>query len=809
MGMLWVLLIGSSIGGFSPPMIADITEDIKTEFGTYHPYLVEVTPSCSLYTIQPGFTNVVNFEEFSFSPKEESLLFENGFVACPSSYMEMYDIYNECKEKEIPIFITGDAMLHTFHLLYDKVLVTCEMERFMKDIENLTDILILKSEEEYESAKDEKVKEAARCNVAYFCVAKELLDPTFSPPYYVTNLVEDEIELIEWHQGFSPSPIFGYREDYSQYLPRGHYTKSEELRRYFLAMMWYGRMTFIIKSQPEMTFVIEDGPDTLIERLTRMAILITQLMNNTSINGEPALTVWERVYLPTVFFVGRTDDINLYQYTRIAKEVYGDDFSSLSIEVFGDDSLLNLFLQKARELPDPKIWTPTPKGFRFMGQRFIPDSYIFTELTCDRIPGARALPKGLDVMAVLGSDRAYEILDKVYNETRYAGYKEKLESLKREFAALPDATWAENLYYNWLYCLMPLLFEKGEGFPFFMRHQAWLDKELDEALGSWTELRHDTILYAKQSYTVGVSPDYKKYGYVEPNPWLFARLASLGRYMREGLDNLGLLSSDFKKRFKAFESLQLKLKEMAEKELENQKLSDSEYKFITYIGQFLQSLVNFDEEYRGTSGFPSHSEDQLPVIADVHTDPVFTNTCLEEGTGYPLCLYVIVDIGGELILTKGAAFLYFEFAQPFSHRLTDEEWQEMLKTDPPDLPVWLGSFLDISQDFTIPSPHHYGAENSDYTGVEEIETLPHSSILLVNPNPMKKEVSIKYFLKSPGWVRIEVYDLSGRLIDRLLDSYKNQGWHTVIWESRVLPSGVYFVRLHTKNIQATEKMVVM
>ena len=33
-------------------------------------------------------------------------------------------------------------------------------------------------------------------------------------------------------------------EDYSQYIPRGHYTRSEELKKYFKAMMWYGRLTF-------------------------------------------------------------------------------------------------------------------------------------------------------------------------------------------------------------------------------------------------------------------------------------------------------------------------------------------------------------------------------------------------------------------------------------------------------------------------------------------------------------------------------------------------------------------------------------
>lgn len=809
MGMIWVLMIGFSVGAYSPPMVADITKDVKTEFGIYHPYPVDVTPSCTLYTIEPDFSNVINYKDFSFSPKEESLLSKNGFVATPSSYKEIYDIYNECKEKEIPVFVSGDAMLHTFHLLYDRILLTCETKKFFEDIENITDVLLEKSMEEYESAKDEKVKEAARYNVAYLSVVEELLDPAFSTPSYVKDLVDEELVLMDEHGGLRPSPIFGYTEDYSQYVPRGHYTKSDSLKVYFKALMWYGRMTFIIEDNG----LIEGNVDSLIRESTRRAILITQLMNNTLIEGKPVMTLWERVYLPTVFFVGKTDDINIYQYTKIAKEIYGSNFTSLSVETFGDDSLLDEFLQKARKLPDPKIWTPTSKGFRFMGQRFIPDSYIFTELTFNRI-GERALPKGLDVMSVLGSDRAYEILDKVYNETRYAGYAEKMAKLKEEFTALPDATWAENLYYNWLYCLMPLLFTKGEGFPFFMRHTAWLDKELDEALGSWTELRHDTILYAKQSYPAWGSFDFKGSGYVEPNPWLFARLASLVEFMKQGLDNLGLLLDDFKVRLKVFKSLQLRLKTIAEKELTNQLLSQGDYEFIANTGTFLQSLVNFDEGYHGSVG-PPDSDDQLPVVVDVHTDPFSTNSCLEEGVGYPFFIYVIVDIGGELVITKGAIFSYFEFTQSLSDRLTDERWQEMLQTSPPDLPCWFESFVDLSQDFTINSPTHNNSAQTEYYGItEELQDLCTPLRLNVSPNPIKGRVEVKYSLKSKTPVSLEIYDLNGRLIRRLTDSYKTSGLHRVIWDCRDergyrVPSGIYFLELDTREGSITKKIILL
>ena len=39
---------------------------------------------------------------------------------------------------------------------------------------------------------------------------------------------------------------------------------------------------------------------------------------------------------------------------------------------------------------------------------------------------------------------------------------------------------------------------KDSRYPAFMHNNAWTHKDLQTALGSWTELKHDTILYAKQ-----------------------------------------------------------------------------------------------------------------------------------------------------------------------------------------------------------------------------------------------------------------------------------------------------------------------
>jgi hypothetical protein len=96
----------------------------------------------------------------------------------------------------------------------------------------------------------------------------------------------------------------------------------------------------------------------------------------------------------------------------------------------------------------------------------------------------------------------------------------------------------------------------------------------------------------------------------------------------------------------------------------------------------------------------------MPVIADVHTD-ANTNTVLEEGVGYPYCVYAICSVEGQLVLTRGAGFSYHEFVWPATDRLTDEAWRRILQTaSPPAPPAWSENFL-AEADWKNPQPDFY------------------------------------------------------------------------------------------------------
>jgi len=634
---------------------------VSYQFAPYNPISVTIV-GAEPYAFEPD-----NLEKIHLTPAQIKAVKKNGFVVVPGRYDQFYDVYKDCKKDNIPIIVTTDSVLHTFHILYDYTLRILETKHFFKDLLVLTQKMVDVSMEYYKETKDR----AALKNAAFFCVAGRLLDETVSAPVEVQNLVEKELELIKGHEGFSESPIFKYKEDYSQYTPRGHYTRSETLKKYFKALMWYGRVMFRVKSEEE----------------TLQALYIVKAIKDTN-----TLELWDKIYGPIVFFVGKTDDLNICEYSALAEEIYGEHFALSDLQ---DTQKMNQFIKKARHLRDPRInsaWVKATdeveeetRGFRFMGQRFIPDSYIFQQLVYDKVgteADPRLLPKGLDIMSVLGSERAFKHLE---SEKHYLNYEKQMKNLKEEFSVLDQSVWTQNLYWTWLYCLLPLLEQKDKRYPLFMQSDAWKDKELNTALGSWTELKHDTILYAKQSYTLPTAmppPLQRTKGYVEPTPFVYARLASLTRMMREGLEERNLLP-EYSDKLDALAQLLRQLKTISEKELSEEELTEGEYQLIWNYGGTLESLLTFE------TAVESQVDKSVAIVADVHTD-VNTSMVLEEGVGEVFLIFCVVKIEERILVVKGGVFSFYEFCQPVSNRLTDEQWQAMER---PLLPEWTNNFI--------------------------------------------------------------------------------------------------------------------
>ncbi len=502
---------------------------------------------------------------------------------------------------------------------------------------------------------------------------------------------------------------------------------------------------------------------------------------------EGVLAEWERIYTVTSFFAGASDDLTYYEYLPAIEAAYGKEpelgvlvgnsegwetFRSVtaqmktpainSIPTVDDENpdtksteenkgfrfmgqrsegwetfrsvtaqmktpAINSIPTVDDENPDTKS-TEENKGFRFMGQRFTIDAAIFQKLIYENVQedsegNKRMLPDTLDVAAALGSDTAYSILEK-QGDTDYAGYKENMEVLRTGIKNSPETLWSASLYSNWLYTLKPLLEEKGDGYPDFMQSEEWAKKNLESFAGSYAELKHDTVLYAKQvmaemgggdldgypdfmqseewakknlesfagSYaelkhdTVlyakqvmaemggGDLPQWDDRGYVEPEVQVWSRFTRLAARTRDGLKSFGLLSSEDEENLNRLEQMASQFLTMSEKELKNQLLSDEEYELIRNYGGNLEHfwLEAFKDEGENINSgdFPA------AIVTDIATDP--NGACLEVGTGNPSRIYVIVPIDGELHICVGAVYSFYQFEQPISERLTDSEWRQMM-----------------------------------------------------------------------------------------------------------------------------------
>jgi len=212
-------------------------------------FVVAISPSAESYEIPRDLGTVRNLAYHGdLTEQQKRQLARVGFVVAPDEAEQMFMLYESYTETDDAAnFITVDSLLQAWHVFYDFSLRTVESEKLAPLAEQMTEALLQDAAAQLEAADGGPVREAASRNLGYLAVAQRLLDPAAAVPDAVRGVVEEELALIEAHGGFSASPIFGYNEDYSQYVPRGHYTRSEALERYFKAMMWYGRLSMLLK----------------------------------------------------------------------------------------------------------------------------------------------------------------------------------------------------------------------------------------------------------------------------------------------------------------------------------------------------------------------------------------------------------------------------------------------------------------------------------------------------------------------------------------------------------------------------------
>ncbi len=643
-------------------------------------YDPDLVPSVPEYQVASDLSNLTYHKNFAYlfeseydseyndTSKMRNALADKGFAVRPDGYHEFFDVYEMNRYNMFPNFVTVDSLMHTYHLYFSYLLKSIEKESLSEKLKIVSAEMLARSTAQYESLKGTDFEDAALRNVALFYVGAKLQDPSVDSGIDDSSFAEvtdTEYNKIMEAAAIEPCLLTGLNEDYTQYKPRGYYEGDEALEAYFRAMMWYGRISFALES----------------EEMVKSAVLMSCALSQDDAD-------YNSLYDVTSFFAGVSDDFTYGEMVQVLDGAYGKIPDAA--EVAGDEAAFGKVVEALKKAQPPKInGIPVMEkeenvipSFRFMGQRFTIDAAIMQNLIYRAVEEnpegeRRYLPDALDTAAALGSEEALKILDE-QGDTKFKNYTDNLAVMQETFNNSDMGLWGASLYAGWLYTLRPLFEKRGEGYPWYMQNDEWNKKKLETFAGSYAELKHDTILYAKQvAAEMGGGDDEMPddRGYVDPEPVIYSRFIDLSNKTSKGLEAAGMLSSAEKDDLALLSDMAKRLLDISEKELRNEALSDDDYEFIRGYGG---NLEHFWAEVNAADGLDlAHSyQAPCPVVADIATDP--NGSVLEVGSGKADTVFVVFPIDGELHVGSGSVYSFYQFTVPIDERMTDEEFRASL-----------------------------------------------------------------------------------------------------------------------------------
>ena len=696
------------LSAYAPVLAASQTMTLDQFLAAHTPADLPVPLTMSYDPLQAKYMDVIQ-AKLALTAAEQAKLAANGFVVADRLQHEtmpasLLDIFH----KDLPVLVTTDAIFQALHASYDDILKTLELHVLSATIQDV----LTKAHTALagvDPGVDPQAVLAKQDADMYLTVARSLLAGQ-TVASLTGGAVDAEVgELLAdvAAEQMKDLTIFGaFRTlDFSQFKPRGHYAGTPELERYFRTLMWLGR-TDLRFAEPK-----GDGTWMWRPRQTMVAMLLRQAV--VAGNAEAGLQSADDLIS---LMVGPVDYINLsgvqhltadqkwQQASDIAALTPAQIQTAIAAMVSGQYGAQQIASQVVETDPFSDKPTPLPPAFALLGQRFVVDSYVFSNVTYDRIihDGAkveRVLPNPLDALFVLGNDQVLPLLSADFAKFPYWGALHDLRWLVDQYN---DAFWQGNVYNLWLDALRQMNAPTTAAkFPRAMRTPAWRDKTAHTQLASWAQLRHDTLLYAKQSYTGGVACAHPG-AYVEPYPQVYARLGTLAAVANQALQNAQFSEPYIKTQLNTFftnwQTIMGKLQSAAEHELAGVGLTQGE-------ADFLKSVISqgnvCGQTYSGwytTLFFQAESLDKWrPTIADVHTNPnagpLPGPDVLHVGTGYVSQLVLTVDTctGAEAFV--GPVFRYHEVDVHEIRRMDDAEWEAQLKAGTaPAQPAWTLSY---------------------------------------------------------------------------------------------------------------------
>jgi len=590
----------------------------------------------------------------------------------PTKHQQLFHVYEQNDYHEFPAFVTTDLYLQLYHLYFDCMLRDLETH----GLDSLANLLCQRGYEHFNKSEDLNSQWLSD----YFAIALNLDGQSTTVG---SEAGREELRKVNESKD-DLSEFLGYEDvkfGYSLFKPRGHYTRTTKLGRYFKMMMWLQTVPF------------RTDDETQLKRALTLA--------NWLDNDPRAMQLYTSITEPITYLMGQPDNVSILQVADVAKQ------TGLTLEqLFAAPAKMKAVRQQIEQIAEqqtrikPKFNYSGDYKINLMPQRYQPDAEVLQEMVdYESKPTKRNVPKGLDIFAAMGVTPAEKIL---IDELDEPGHWDKYTpNLKRMKERMNSIQWEENAATQWMSALKTVA-DKPENAPYFMLTGEWDKKSLNAILASWTELKHDAILYAKQPFGAecggGGVPDPIVKGYVEPNIKFWQTAIDLLKASKSLLKGQGLLTEKINTTNERMIEMAEFLLNVSKKELKGEILRDEEYDQLEYIGARFENIsleLLRDEEHELWGWDAVQGPDRrVALVADVYTANAPNNenkSILFEAVGDADEIYVIVEIGGYLYLTRGAVFSYREFQRGIQdQRLTDEEWQKYLDEHPRSgVPEWM------------------------------------------------------------------------------------------------------------------------
>lgn len=804
-------------------------------------------------------------QAYSLTDYEKQLLNTNGFMVTDrKSFVNFQQAYFDIYFKDLPVYVSADAILHAFHCSFNELMK--EIEKYIESGYYLRNGDVYSFRSHFYDDIEENITELAALDTSelYKQIINDL-DVYFSTPEsfyndYISSVFEENKQTIEAimnlidKETLSEFELFAgtpRKIDFSQFKPRGHYVNKDrygdDLIKYFKTMMWFGRTDLYITKplHQDPTYIPTD------QDIKRQTILSALIAETITMNGDTSSLYKYYSFIKDFInlFTGAPDHITVDDIAGIMKSMNIKHAAELIDDTKYDTFRAELLkLGNSKQLYSSHILmsdigmseqVDPPVIFELFGQRPTIDNYISAQVVYDQIlyfgnKIPRMLPSTLDILFALGNDASIQLLQKELEQYKYSS---NLASVRYLISTYDTEFWNSSIYSTWLSAIKSLNPPLDRSnLPEFMQTAAWQQKNMNTQLASWIELRHDFLLYAKQSYTDDMICDFP-YSYVEPVPDLYARIGIvMEKLERFAKSNNNIIYPRF---FTNWIDVCKNLKQLSFKELNGIAPDSLENLFLKKMVNRVFSCPNYLEGWyvdlfynnltllNGIGNFEGAGTEidstclkNEKIVADFHTSPTDEGGAevgwvMHGGTG-PMNLAVVTvkTPAGNYRSYVGAVMSYYETVTEGFERLTNDDWDKIFDNGTIFRPQFTNLYLADKNGGEIEgkvSLQTYSKPNSVEYDFAKTNTL-HSAAF---PNPFSESVNICFKLPQAATganVTLEIVDIIGNKVFEKIAMLPS-GNYQIVWNGSDLsgkpcPAGSYIYRIKCGEYSASGNIML-